>query len=159
MPNPGSNKILFLGCQHLKIQDILPFTYTQPPLVGQLCACLSPDPVLEFVARTRFHARRDPRPRLRSLLRAHPTHTNRLWLLRERCWDRFSKTGQQVGGARRYLIALRRIQALGKYDPLPSHSSDFMKLLSQQLPSSSEAGEREPAANAYNRLLHHVLSR
>lgn len=34
-----------------------------------------------------------------------------------------------------------------------------MQLLSQQLPSSSEAGEREPAANAYNRLLHHVLSR
>lgn len=41
----------------------------------------------------------------------------------------------------------------------PSHSSDLMQLLTQQLPSSSEVGEREPAANAYNQLLHHVLSR
>lgn len=119
MPNPGGNEVLFLGCQHLKIQDILPLTYTQPPHVGQLWACLPPDPVLEFVARTRFHARRDPRPRLRSLLRAHPAHTNRLWLLRARCWDRFSRTGRQVGGARRYPMALRLYRDSGNTSPFP----------------------------------------
>lgn len=44
MPNPGGNEVLFLGCQHLKIQDILPFTYPQPPQVGPLRGCLSPGP-------------------------------------------------------------------------------------------------------------------
>lgn len=118
MPNPRGNEVLFLGCQHLKIQDILPFTFPQPPHVGQLCACsCALDPALEFAAWTRFHARRDPWPRLRSLLRAHPTHTTRLWLLKARCCDRSSKTGQQVGGARPYPIALRRVQHSGNTTP------------------------------------------
>lgn len=117
MPNPGGNEVLFLGCQRLKVQDILPFTYPQPPQVGSSVPVFPLDPVLEFVAQTRFRARRDPRPRLRSLLRAHPTHTKRLWFLTSRCCNRSSKTGQQVGGARRYPTALRRVQALGKHDP------------------------------------------
>lgn len=121
MPNPGGNEVLFLGSQHLKIQDILPFTYPQPPHVGPLfpVPVFPLEPVLEFVARTRFHARRDPGPRLCSLLGAHPTHANRLWLLRACCCDRFSNTGQQAGGARGYPVALRRVQALRKHDPYP----------------------------------------
>lgn len=44
MPNPRGSGVLFLNCQHPKIQDILPFTYPEPPHIGQLHAPLHPGP-------------------------------------------------------------------------------------------------------------------
>lgn len=61
MLNPGGNEVLFLGCQHLKIQDILPFTYPQPPHAGQLCACLPPGPSAGIRSSDTFPCKTRPR--------------------------------------------------------------------------------------------------
>lgn len=85
----------------------------------------------------------------------------RLWLFWARCWDRSSRTGQQVQGARRYSIALCRVKALGKHDLTPF---PFLRL--DAAPESAVTqflrGRRERENQLQvliNRLLHHVLSR
>lgn len=44
MSNPGGSGVLYLVCQHPKIQDILPFAYPEPPHIGQLHDSLLTEP-------------------------------------------------------------------------------------------------------------------
>lgn len=158
MPNPEGSGVLFLGCQHPKIQGILLFTYPEPPHVGQLRASLPPEPSAGIwnsdtsPCKTRPEApAAQPAQSTSNTYQQAPAPYSTV--LRSLFQDR-------TAGRRCPSLSHRSLQrASGTWEMRPpSHSSDLMQLLSQQPPSSSRVGEREPAANAYHRLPHHVLS-